>query len=441
MPREPGEWMHLNDDDQLFLFGPEQDFPHEAEQLVPRAFKRVAADSGMGRRLGDFGISLDDLPDNAYTVTAQVISPLHRLDKISETVDFAHELVSMFTEGYRNDVRFEMSSRRWLRDRCRLSGYVPADAGSLRWPMATLLMSPHGAPRTPDERSIAEARVTESVAAAYAYLGTPHFVPADIAVEVATATPPVPARRSEIRLPARYAWIFHDGIPLSVVAGDDDTLEDYQGGRRHLLSAEALLLGVLMAATDDLAVDDLAFLIVARPLRNGRYGWLPIPVPMTAGARAAEVIWNYAGLLSWEDWKSPPRSPGRRKRESNRAHTRRVHRSKQAQQGAYHGVRVLDYRAPDAPAAKKRPAGTGKQLQYRQERRGYWKYRMRVGIRDADDRLVGPVYKDGAIEGVTFERRTKFIRPLTVREDLPAKPGTTVYRVPRNVQRQRSSSR
>ncbi|MDL4813121.1 hypothetical protein [Actinomadura opuntiae] len=66
---------------------------------------------------------------------------------------------------------------------------------------------------------------------------------------------------------------------------------------------------------------------------------------------------------------------------------------------------------------------------------------MRVGFRDADDRLVGPVYKDGAIEGVTFERRTKFIRPLTVREDLPPKPGTTVYRVPRNVQRQRSSSR
>lgn len=439
MTRKPGEWLHLNDEDLLFFFGPGREFPEEAGQPVPRAFKRVVADSGMGRSLATYGVSPDDLPDDAYAVAAKVVSPLHLLHKITETVDFAHELASMFTDEYNNDLRFERGDRRWLRDPRRVSGYVPADAGSLRWPLAALLMTPHSTPRTAAEEASAEARVTDSVAAAYAYMGTPHFVPAEIAVEVATATPPVPARCPEIRLPARYAWVFHDGIPLSVVAGDDDTLEAYQGGQRRLLSSEALLLGVLMAATDDLALYDLAFLIVARPLQDGSYGWGPIPVPLITHSRAAGVIWNYAALLSWEDWKSPPRLPGRRRKESGRAYVRRVHRSQQVQQGAYHGVRVLDYREPDIPAPGKRATSAGKELQYRHDRRGYWKYRMRIGIRDAEGRLVGPVYKEGAVEGVTFERRTKFIRPRIVRGDLPPKPDTmTVYRVPRTVQRRES---
>ena len=76
MTRKPGEWLHLNDEDLLFFFGPGREFPEEAGQPVPRAFKRVVADSGMGRSLATYGVSPDDLPDDAPRLDVSVTARL-----------------------------------------------------------------------------------------------------------------------------------------------------------------------------------------------------------------------------------------------------------------------------------------------------------------------------------------------------------------------------
>jgi hypothetical protein len=55
---------------------------------------------------------------------------------------------------------------------------------------------------------------------------------------------------------------------------------------------------------------------------------------------------------------------------------------------------------------------------------------VRIGIRDSDGRLVGPVYKDGAVEGLTFTRERRFFPRARVRPDLPLAPTTPVYRIP-----------
>ncbi|MFF7146260.1 hypothetical protein ACFZB5_34660 [Streptomyces nodosus] len=55
---------------------------------------------------------------------------------------------------------------------------------------------------------------------------------------------------------------------------------------------------------------------------------------------------------------------------------------------------------------------------------------MRIGIRDTDGRLVGPVYKGGAVEGLTFSRERRFFPRARVRPDLPLAPTTPVYRIP-----------
>ncbi|MHA6757305.1 hypothetical protein [Streptacidiphilus sp. PAMC 29251] len=55
---------------------------------------------------------------------------------------------------------------------------------------------------------------------------------------------------------------------------------------------------------------------------------------------------------------------------------------------------------------------------------------MRIGIRDAEDRLIGPVYKTG-VENVTYLRERRWIRPRRVRPDLPLREDErSVYRLP-----------
>ncbi|MGW0883227.1 hypothetical protein [Streptomyces sp. NPDC002671] len=55
-------------------------------------------------------------------------------------------------------------------------------------------------------------------------------------------------------------------------------------------------------------------------------------------------------------------------------------------------------------------------------RRSHWAENL-IGIRDENDELVDPVYKDGAIEGVTFTRGRVFILRSRIRPDLPLRPG------------------
>jgi hypothetical protein len=161
---------------------------------------------------------------------------------------------------------------------------------------------------------------------------------------------------------------------------------------------------------------------------------------MAVDSAAANVLWNYAALLSWEDWSLPPAMPSVRGKPGSRPYRRALARSPEAKQGAFHRVRVLNYRPPgadalgDAEPHEKRP---GRGLRYQHDRRAHWRWRVRVGIRDENDRLVGPVFGPDAVEGVTFMRSPKWIRRKTVREDLPERPqaGETVYRLPGAVRR------
>ncbi|WP_433463939.1 hypothetical protein [Spirillospora sp. CA-128828] len=419
------ESQNLSHDELEFLIGSPEQFRREDATVVPRSFKRAIADSGLDDKLALLGISSHDLPDDALKViTATPTS----IKGVGLGADLAHELANMFRDAYTIDRQFEQRDNRWRKTPDRVSGYVSTDAGSLRLAMAHRGM----APTSSLSPAALDNRTNDALATAYAYMGDPHFIPAKIAAEIVTATPPAPSKRPEIRLPGRYAWMFHDGVPLTDIVGDDIPPD-----QRLLLTSDTLLIGALLAGNGDLSLYDLAFLLVAARGSGGRYFWAPLPLPMGTGAPATNIVWNYAALLSWEDWKSPPRLPQRHRGESNRAYRRRLQRTPEASQGALHKVRVLDYQPPPVSARPRKPTQeTGKELEFQQDRRGHWKHGIRFGIRDENDKLVGPVYKDGAVEGVTFTRRTKFIRPTTVREDLPRKPGTTVYRLPSTVQRQ-----
>lgn len=435
--------INLTDSDMRFLFGEREADGAGAESMLPRAFKGVVEYSGAGAHLRKLGFDPADFPDDAVPVHAFPESL--RLPEGQFAFDLISFVLSMFAEKKAEDERFEKATDRWRKVPDRVSGYIPADAGSIRWTMMSKnLMKPFDFDRMPPEEG--QARVSDAIGASYSYLATPFFIPAAVALDVVTGAPLEPMRWQDIRLPARHVMVFHDGVPLTVVAGDDDTVEAYAAGN-GLIRRDALLLGALIAADDDLAVDhSLAFLILAKPtaqcLPSGKpvYSWRPIPVPMAVDSAAANVLWNYAALLSWEDWSLPPAVPDARGKSGSRGHLRGIARSPEGQRGAFHGVRVLNYRPPGADSLKdaepheKRP---GRELRYQHDRRAHYRYRVRVGIRDENDRLVGPVFGPNAVEGVTFTRRPKFIRRKTVREDLPERPQPEerVYRVSGTVQR------
>lgn len=440
MSRTP---INLTDSDTRFLFGEHVDQQAEVQDagMLPRAFKRVVEDSGAGAHLRKLGVDPADFPDDAVPVHA-VLDALKDLEGALDLISF---VMTMFAAKKGEDERFEKATDRWRKVPDRVSGYVPADAGSIRWTMMSRgLMSPFDFERQHQENGL--ARVSDAIGAAYSYLSTPFFIPASVALDAVTGTPPPPMRWQDIRLPGRYSMVFHDGVPLTVVAGDDDTVEAYAEDN-GLVREDTLLLGALIAADDDLAVDhSLAFLILAKPTvqryPSGKpvYSWRPIPVPMDVDSGAANVLWNYAALLSWEDWRLPPATPRARGKSGSRSHLRAIARSPEGERGAFHGVRVLNYRPPGADAlgdAEPHEKRSGRGLRYQHDRRAHWRWRVRVGIRDEHDRLVGAVLGPDAIEGVTFVRSPRWIRRKTVREDLPERPqaGETVYRVPGAVRR------
>lgn len=180
-------------------------------------------------------------------------------------------------------------------------------------------------------------------------------------------------------------------------------------------------------------------MIVAAPGPGGLYGWRAVPLSLEYSSPASETLWNYAALLAWEDWGVPEKVPQTRGKEKSRGYYRTIARSPEGERGAYQGVRVLAYRPPtirelqDVEDSGDKPR---RELRYQHERRSYWKPRVRVGIRDENDRLVGPVYGPDAIEGVTFVRQGKLIPRSIVRGDLPERPEEEiVYRIPGTIQR------
>ncbi|MGW0061363.1 hypothetical protein ACWDTT_15735, partial [Streptosporangium sandarakinum] len=379
------------------------------------------------------GVTLEELPEDRVTL---FVTPAEmRVGNIHIAVDLPGLLAQTFRPAWEADRRFEQASDRWRKQMDRVSGYIPSDVGSIRWSVLPADLFEEWRYDQASEYASA-LRVNHAQGAAWAYMATPHFIPADLALDVVTATPPPPEARSEIRLPSRYCLLVHDGVPLPVISGDEPGIDAWE--TNALIHDQALLLGAVLAANDDGSLfEQRAYLIIARPdPRRGIYGWQTVMVPHGDHA-AGRVLLNYASLLSWEGWAAPPELPttGRGK-PGSRNQLKKLARTPEAAQGAWHGVRVLDYRPP-AEDAVERPAtrGSGRQLRYQSKRRGYWKPRVRYGIRDENGQLVGPVYKDGAIEGETYVRVRRFIRRTVVRDDLPEPPSETVYKVPSGVRR------
>ncbi|MGW1811533.1 hypothetical protein [Streptomyces sp. NPDC002078] len=115
----------------------------------------------------------------------------------------------------------------------------------------------------------------------------------------------------------------------------------------------------------------------------------------------------------------------------SRSTLRRIATSEAGRTGGFHGVRVLDFTPPaeEPPEERTTPAGYRGPLVFGMWRRAHWKPGVRIGIRDSEGRLVGPVYMDGAVEGLTFTRERRFFPRARIRPDLPLAPTTSVYRI------------
>lgn len=436
----------MTDADTRFLFGGPVDEVelNRRNDILPHAFKRALRDSGAGKLLEQMSLNVDELPDDGIPIA---FGPDWAKDVMGSEQAGGFDLISLlahqFAEKRADDERYEKATDRWRKVPDRIKGYIPGDAGSWRWTlMASKIMRPLGSDSEPVEEFDIHRRAAAGVGASYAYLGTPFFIPAQIALDVVTAVPPPPRQRDEIRLPARYVTMFHDGIPLSLLTGTDDEIDAYEEGGR-VMRDDSLLIGGMLAANDDMTLDTkLAFMVVAAPgPGNTGYGWRSIPIPMDIVSPATNVFWNYAALLAWENWGIPAKVPHTQGKERSRGYYRTIARSPEGEQGAHQGVRVLDYRPPTLKDLRDAEGAPQREFKYQHDRTSYWKRRIRVGIRDENDQLVGPVYGPDAVEGVTFERRGRLIPRSVVREDLPKRPDAEkVYRLPDTIQQIKSEA-
>lgn len=433
----------LADGDYRFIYGaPEAEVRAWGKnESLPHAFKRALKDSGAADILSQMHVDVDKFPTDAMPVgfSPDWAKGLAGPDQ-EVNIDLMSLLTHRFAERKALDEQYEKATNRWRETPDRVKGYVPGDAGSWRWTlMAKDVMEPWDYDSDFDAVDL-ERRNTAAIGASYAYLGTPFFIPARRVLDVVTATPPSRSQRSEIRLPERYVSIFHDGVPVPLLAGTDDEIDIFEGSNR-LTREDSLLIGGVLAANDDMTLDtEIAFMIVASPGDDGKgYGWRAVPVPLKFSSPATDVFWNYAALLAWEDWGVPAKLPQFRQTMGVRERMRKIAHSPEGERGAYHGVRVLDYRPPtlkELRAAEEAEGRPRREMKYSHKRRSYWKPRVRIGIRDENDQLVGAVYGPSAIEGETFERKGKLIPRSVVREDLPEKPkAETVYRIPGTIQR------
>ncbi|MFI8932366.1 hypothetical protein ACIG3E_32465 [Streptomyces sp. NPDC053474] len=247
-----------------------------------------------------------------------------------------------------------------------------------------------------------------------------------------TTAPLDSGMRAALRLPAPWSLMVHEPVPLAAAQADDDGLAELieAGG---CVGYQPAVLGALLAARADGAVDTAAgfLLLAARDAAGHRRAVLqPAAWGDHTGGR---VLYGYAAQLAFARWAPPPALPDICGRPSSRSTLARIARSEAGQAGAWHQVRVLDFTPPpdQPPAARPEPAGRRGPLTAGTWRRAHWKPGVRIGIRDEHGRLVGPVYKEGAIEGQTFTRERCFIPRTRIRPDLPLAPATTIYRTPR----------
>ncbi|WP_233288920.1 hypothetical protein [Kitasatospora sp. MBT63] len=309
-----------------------------------------------------------------------------------------------------------------------LRGLVPTHLSALRSGLVT------PAAFQPDRRRSPAALQAHRVAAlattaAYLAIDHAHFVPADLALDVATTTEPDAGTLQALRLPGLWNLVLHEPVPVRAISADDDELE-VMTAHGVVLGREQAVLGAVLAAHPDHTVDTSMGLVLVTDVDDrGTRRWYLHPAAYGSHP-AGRLLYSYAAQLSFAAWLNAPEPPARGTsgKPDSANQLKRLARHPAVRAGALHRMRVLDYTPPPAePAAPLPSDGTGTPLSHSSTRRAFWKPGVRIGIRDSSGRMVGPVYKDGAVEGETFNRERRWIRRSTVRPDLPPRPDRRVY--------------
>ncbi|MFD3959574.1 MULTISPECIES: hypothetical protein [Streptomyces] len=388
------------------------------EQLAV-LWKRVVAECGeAGRLAAEYDIDWELAPHEAKAVLA-LCGP----DDV--VIDVAAAALETQREQWERERRFARIHRRLPSD---LSGLVPADVGALRSGLLDERDFRASTYAVQQDRAVRWLRALTGTAA---YLSAAHMVPAALALDVVTTAPLDEGTRDSLRLPAPWSFITHEAVPLRAAQADDDELAALiEAG--VCVGPEPVILGGLLAAQPDGRLDTTSgFLLISSLDATGKR--CQVLQPASYGDHGGgRVLYGYAAQLAFARWTPPPVLPAPGPRPMSRSALGRIAASEAGQAGGFHGVRVLDFAPPPEEPPQERPAPTGSRgpLVVGTWRRAHWKPGVRIGIRDSDGRLVGPVYKDGAVEGLTFTRERRFFTRARVRPDLPLAPTTPVYRIP-----------
>ncbi|MFI1225918.1 MULTISPECIES: hypothetical protein [unclassified Streptomyces] len=414
---------------QRFWFGPDSqdatDGPAFDFIAAVKQFRtRVMNDSGTtGVLAQEHGLHWEDLSPQQ-----------HELMHIPRTAEPDLDVASLMLRTRTDDWTWDGAYARVAPHRLTsdLTGLHPTDVSALRWG----LVAPGAF--APDRRLSPQSRSTHALAAvtttaAYLAVDHTHFIPESLALDVATTAPLSAGNRRALRLPGPWSMVLHEPVPLSTVHADDEELDTLLSEGGQASGAGHAVLGCVLAAHADHTLDTTLGLVLMTSVhpQRGRQWYLQ---PAAYGDHGAgQLLYSYAAQLAFSKWRKPPAPPEqeRGKPGSTKA-LKRLAKHPDARAGALHRMSILDFTPPPAeiPEATDAQQTPGARLQYGTWRRAKWTERTRIGIRDENGNLVGPVYKDGAIENVTFTRGSVF-RPRTrVRPDLPLRPDRrTVYRL------------
>ncbi|GHG13704.1 hypothetical protein ACFFSH_30990 [Streptomyces filamentosus] len=382
-------------------------------------WRRVVAECGVAQQLAaEYDIGWEQLPHETQAVLA-VAGPG------DVVIDVAAEVLATRHADWKRERRYARIHRRLPAD---LTGLVPADVGAVRSGLLDENDFRASDYQDPRERFPRWVRTLTGTAA---YLAAAHLVPADLALDVATTAPLDEQTRAALRLPAPWSLVVHEPVTLHALEADDDELA-------ALIDAglcagpQPAVLGALLAARPDGRIDTTSgFLLLSSLNDDGARSWA-LQSAAYGDHAAGRALYGYAAQLAFGRWTPPPVLPDPGLRPMSRSALGRIAASEAGRAGAFHAVRVLDFTPPPEEPSEPRsaPATSRGPLMYGTFRRAFWSPGKRIGIRDSTGKLVGPVYKDGAVEGVTFTRERRFFRRTRIRPDLPLAPSTAVYRIP-----------
>ncbi|MFF8430988.1 hypothetical protein ACF07Y_38820 [Streptomyces sp. NPDC016566] len=401
-----------------FLLGAE---PGPWDARLGAMWKRVVAECGAADKLAaEHGIVWEELPHETKICLA--VDTHH-----GEILDIAEAALRTRIEDWQREARYARIHRSMPED---LAGLVPADVGTLR----AGLLTPKDF-RTSDYsgKQLRMERLVRALTGTAAYLAAAHMIPAGLALDVVTTAPLDTETLAALRLPAPWSLVVHEPVTLAAAQADDTELTRLiEAGQ--CAGHQPAILGGLLAASDDGSLDTTAgFLLLTVLDGSGRRVWM-LQHTAYGDHAGGRVLHGYAAQLAFARWLQPPTLPdlGPSSRSDSRSALARVVRSEAGQGGGWHHVRVLDFTPPsdDPPPERTEPTGTGTPLTTGTWRRAHWKPGVRIGVRDMSGRIIGPVYKSGAIEGVTFTRQPRFFPRTRIRPDLPLARTTTVYRPP-----------